>query len=332
MATPSAPSPISINDINVELGSPGTTLRTLNDAAVRTLAGPAFASPGTTISLNDLRGKSSYSPLQYLYTGGQQTTVSVPPGTTRIVFAGIAMGAPGGSGGAGSSGNGGGGGAANLAGYTINPAAVYAGTTLYIGVGGPAAPGNTYVRTSSHSGPVIFELNQGSGSSGGAGGSYSSVSGGNGAGPVGRFNGGGGTGGSVTGAGAGGGSGGGGGDNSPLINGAPGAPGGSVTMPGSLLSPIGSGPSGNWTWGSTSSGGSGGTIGVAGNQAPSSGAFGGFSGGQPWTGGGGGGGAGVILNGVSYGGGGGGAGGFGAPGSPPQAGAPGFLIVQFSNV
>jgi hypothetical protein len=61
MATPSAPNPISINDINVELGSPGTTLRSLDAAGVRTLAGPAFATPGTTISLNDLRGKSSFS-------------------------------------------------------------------------------------------------------------------------------------------------------------------------------------------------------------------------------------------------------------------------------
>lgn len=61
MATPSAPSPISLNDVNVELGNPGTTLITLNDTAVRTLAGPTFATPGTTISLNDLRGKSSFS-------------------------------------------------------------------------------------------------------------------------------------------------------------------------------------------------------------------------------------------------------------------------------
>lgn len=61
MATPSAPSPISLNDVNVELGNPGTTLISLNDTAVRTLAGAPFSTPGTTISLNDLRGKSSFS-------------------------------------------------------------------------------------------------------------------------------------------------------------------------------------------------------------------------------------------------------------------------------
>jgi hypothetical protein len=61
MTTPAAPNPISINDINIELGSPGTTLRTLNDTDVRTLAGAPFTTPGTTISLNDLRGKSKFA-------------------------------------------------------------------------------------------------------------------------------------------------------------------------------------------------------------------------------------------------------------------------------
>jgi len=60
MVTPAAPNPISMSDVNAELNSPPTTARALNDTAVRTLAGPAFATPGTTISMNDLRGKSRY--------------------------------------------------------------------------------------------------------------------------------------------------------------------------------------------------------------------------------------------------------------------------------
>jgi hypothetical protein len=109
-------------------------------------------------------------------------------------------------------------------------------------------------------------------------------------------------------------------------------------MPGTLLSPIGGGPATVWTWGSPSSGGTGGTPGGVGGQAPNSGAFGGTAWAQFYAGGGGGGGSGVILNGVSYGGGGGGIAGFSTPpvypnpGSPPQAGSPGFLIVHLTNV
>ena len=283
----------------------------------------------------------SYTSLQYLYTGAQQTTLEVPLGTTRIVLAGIAMGGDGliANDGSAPGGTGAGGGAANLAGYTINPASVYAGTTLYIGVGGPSAPRNTYVRTISHSGPVIFELNQGNtnGTGGAANPTYSSVAGGAGGAGRDRFGGAGGAGGSVTGSGGGGGGGGGGGDNSPAIPGGAGGPGGSVTMPATLLSPIDAGPTPSWTWGSPSSGGTGGTPGGAGGQAPGSGAFGGRAQAQFYAGGGGGGGAGVILNGASYGGGGGGIAGFSTPptypnpGSPPMTGSPGFLIVQLTN-
>jgi hypothetical protein len=95
---------------------------------------------------------------EYLYTGAQQTTLAVPLGTTTIKFAGVGAGGDSAIGNAPNYGSGGGGGgAANLSGYTINPASPYAGTTLYIGVGGPSAPRNTYVRTTSHSGPIIFE-------------------------------------------------------------------------------------------------------------------------------------------------------------------------------
>jgi len=55
MTTPSGQ--ISLNDVNVELGIPGTTLITMNDANVRTLAG--VGGSGTQISMQNLQGKSN---------------------------------------------------------------------------------------------------------------------------------------------------------------------------------------------------------------------------------------------------------------------------------
>jgi len=49
--------PISLNNVNVELGLAGTTLISLNQANVRTLAG--VPTPLSTISMNNLRGKSA---------------------------------------------------------------------------------------------------------------------------------------------------------------------------------------------------------------------------------------------------------------------------------
>ncbi len=49
---------ITMADVNVELGLPSTTLISLNDTAVRNLAGI----PSGTISMNDLRGKSAALP------------------------------------------------------------------------------------------------------------------------------------------------------------------------------------------------------------------------------------------------------------------------------
>ena len=57
MATPSGQ--IGFSDINTELGVSSTTTRTLNDTVVRTLAGAPFATPGTTIAMSNLQGKSS---------------------------------------------------------------------------------------------------------------------------------------------------------------------------------------------------------------------------------------------------------------------------------
>jgi hypothetical protein len=55
MTTPSGQ--ISLNDVNVELGIAGTTLITMNDANVRTLAG--VGGSGTTISMQNLQNKSN---------------------------------------------------------------------------------------------------------------------------------------------------------------------------------------------------------------------------------------------------------------------------------
>lgn len=56
MTTPTGT--ITMADVNVELGLPSTTLISLNDTAVRNLAGI----PSGTISMNDLRGKSNALP------------------------------------------------------------------------------------------------------------------------------------------------------------------------------------------------------------------------------------------------------------------------------
>lgn len=282
---------------------------------------------------------------EYIYTGAQQTTLTVTGGTTTIKFAGVGGGgdtiianAPNfGSGG-------GGGGAANLTGYTINPAAPYAGTTLYIGVGGPADRRNTYVRTTSHDGPIIFELNQGSngttsgpgGNGGAANPTYGSTAGGNGGAGGARFVPGT-TGSPASNAGAGGGGAGGYGDASPFTIGSPAGAGGNVTMsPASYLQPIGHTP---WTWGASSNGGPGGSQDpsapnpqAVGTPAPASGATGGNgSVALAYYGTGGGGGAGIILNGVSYGGGGGGEGYVDPiPATLVGKGSPGFLIIQLT--
>jgi hypothetical protein len=55
MTTPSGQ--ISLNDVNVELGIPGTTVITMNDANVRTLAG--VGGSGTVITMQNLQGKSN---------------------------------------------------------------------------------------------------------------------------------------------------------------------------------------------------------------------------------------------------------------------------------
>ena len=57
MTTPTGT--ISLSDVNVELGRSSTANISMNEAAVRTLAG--VGGSGTTISMDNLRGKSSLS-------------------------------------------------------------------------------------------------------------------------------------------------------------------------------------------------------------------------------------------------------------------------------
>lgn len=149
MATPSAPNPISINDINIELGSPGTTTRTLNDAAVRSLAGTPFSTPGTTISLNDLRGKSllinatgGVTPSGITPGNGYRYHVFISPGTFTVnsgsgtvEYLIVAGGASGG----GHYGGGGGAGGVLSSTTTVSPGPY----SVSVGGGGPASTGYT---------------------------------------------------------------------------------------------------------------------------------------------------------------------------------------------
>jgi len=138
MTTPSV-GPISFNDINIELSSPGTTLRSLNDTVVRTLAGAPFATPGTTISLNDLRGKSNVtSSVEYLVVAG-----------------------------GGDGGNYGGGGAG---GYRTGTSPVTKGVTYTITVGGSSSPSSFGTIQSTAGGRGATQPNNTQATPGGSGG------------------------------------------------------------------------------------------------------------------------------------------------------------------
>jgi len=71
---------ISLSDVNVELGFPSTSTISLDDALVRCLAGPTFLTPGTQISMNDLRGKAN----RLTATGGAK--IVSPDGYTYHIF------------------------------------------------------------------------------------------------------------------------------------------------------------------------------------------------------------------------------------------------------
>lgn len=82
MALPASPNTITMGQVNTELGLSATATISLNDAAVRTLAG--VGGSGTIISMSNLHGKSAAAPtLQfndsqnnfYSFSGDQQYTV-----------------------------------------------------------------------------------------------------------------------------------------------------------------------------------------------------------------------------------------------------------------
>jgi hypothetical protein len=64
MATPTGT--ISMSDVNLELSRAAGTTISLNDTIVRNLAGVASG----TISMDNLRGKSAYTPMSLSYSGG----------------------------------------------------------------------------------------------------------------------------------------------------------------------------------------------------------------------------------------------------------------------
>ena len=82
MALPASPNTITMGQVNTELGLSATASISLNDAAVRTLAG--VGGSGTIISMSDLHGKSAAAPtLEFndaspfsTYSADQQYTVA----------------------------------------------------------------------------------------------------------------------------------------------------------------------------------------------------------------------------------------------------------------
>lgn len=259
----------------------------------------------------------------YKYTNDTQATLVVEPWVRSITFSGVAMGGNGGASGNGSpfndgnGGTGGGGGAGNFIGYTTSTTNIL-GQTLYIGIGDPSSPRNTYVKTGSHSGTSIFELNKGNnaGAGGAASGLYGDSAGGNGAGsgPGGPVPGPGGStdtpypGNPTTNSGAGGGAGG-------NVYGNWIGKGGFVDSPPNVSSPK-TNPSNYW---------------LAVNNTTYSVGIGSIAGGNFGSNKGGAG-AGFELDGTAYGGGGGG-GGTNA-GQPPKGGNDGIggaLVIQFSS-
>jgi hypothetical protein len=69
MPTPSGQ--ISLNDVNVELGLAGTTLISMNQSNVRTLAG--VGGSGTPISMQNLQGKSNRATVNFTYSASAQS-------------------------------------------------------------------------------------------------------------------------------------------------------------------------------------------------------------------------------------------------------------------
>lgn len=158
---------ITMAQVNTEIGSPTTTNITLNDAAVRNLAGDGsptspFLTPGTNISMNDLRGKAA----NLQASGGTIFTntsvgltyrvhVFTSPGTFTVSYiypdtspAGPLQGASfvqyfviaGGGGGGGFDNSSGGGGAGGSRSGSISVSTLPGSYPITVGAGGPAGP------------------------------------------------------------------------------------------------------------------------------------------------------------------------------------------------
>lgn len=119
MALPSS-GPISLSQVNTELGIGSTTNISLNQANVRSLAGVASG----IISMSNLRGKSNAQTYTFAYTGGNQS-FTIPAGKTSMIVKLWGAG-----GGAGFISTGGGGG------YAQSTVSVSGGQVYTIAVGG----------------------------------------------------------------------------------------------------------------------------------------------------------------------------------------------------
>jgi len=91
MTTPAGT--IHLSDVNVELGRPWNQTIQLSDSSVRSLAGV----PGGAISLNTLRGKSSYTPMTVMTYEDYQSYMSTSSGGTAAASPSVSV--SGGSGG-----------------------------------------------------------------------------------------------------------------------------------------------------------------------------------------------------------------------------------------
>jgi hypothetical protein len=142
--------------INLELGRSATATSSLNESALRTLAGVASGA----ISLSNFYGKSNFSPTNVVRTSGTGATETVPSGAVSVRIR-----AYGGGGGGGTninySGGGGGGGFVEAT-YSCS-----GGQTLTYTVGGQVAAGNGGAASTVTSGTLsITSISAGGGGAG----------------------------------------------------------------------------------------------------------------------------------------------------------------------
>ena len=114
---------ISLNQVNVELGRSGTANINMNDSALRSLFGRAGS--GTSISMSDGWGKTTYVPGSQFFTGSG--TFNVPSYVSSVTIAVV-----GGGGGGGSHIGGGGGGG----GIVYGTVGVTPSSSISISIGG----------------------------------------------------------------------------------------------------------------------------------------------------------------------------------------------------